>query len=354
MMTPDLKACLEGRYDESEAMIRRFANPDSPLTKFALGFHDLRAGRLQKGFEGLDCGRFIDVWGRGPLAAGTPIPHPSTDLRGKTVVLRLEGGAGDEMVGARFAEHLKERGAKVILGCRYSLMPLLSRSPGVDAVVAHQGAKWTLHDYWIPAMSAPRVLGLDWGDLWRAPYLTPSSAAREKWSALVDDCGPRLRVGIRWRGLPDFEHEQYRRFDPGVLFGLGSTPGVCAFSLQRDEGSEMLPADCGVRDLGGQLETWDDTAAAISQLDLVISSCTSVAHLAASMGKPTWIITPATPYYLWAWPMDSNKSPWYGDHVALFRQQQFGEWGETLDRVIEAVKQKVSYRSAKPMSTSRR
>ena len=84
---------------------------------------------------------------------------------------------------------------------------------------------------------------------------------------------------------------------------------------------ENLPEE--IVDLGPHLKTWDDTCAVLSQMNLVISSCTSVAHLSAALGKPTWVIVPALPYFIWAMP--GRTSPWY-ESVTLFRQEKFGDW----------------------------
>jgi sulfotransferase len=100
------------------------------------------------------------------------------------------------------------------------------------------------------------------------------------------------------------------------------------YSLQRDSDIRDLPES--VVDLQNQIVTWDDTAAAIANLDLVITSCTSVAHLAAAMGKETWIIVPILPYHVWALP--GERSPWY-DSVRLFRQEVFGNWDAPLQKV---------------------
>jgi hypothetical protein len=115
-----------------------------------------------------------------------------------------------------------------------------------------------------------------------------------------------------------------------LLEQLTDIEGIDFFSLQRDEGSEELPATSPVFNLGPNLETWEDTAAAITHLDLVISSCTSVPHLSAALGKPTWVISPLSGYYIWATPGDT--SPWYPS-VRLFRQSTFNDWSTPLASV---------------------
>jgi hypothetical protein len=97
-------------------------------------------------------------------------------------------------------------------------------------------------------------------------------------------------------------------------------------SLQRDEGAEHKPK--WVKDVC--LDSWADTAAVVASCDLVITSCTSVAHLSGAMGIPTWIVIPILPYYLWA--KQGPKTEWY-DSVTLFRQETYGDWGETFCKI---------------------
>ena len=88
-----------------------------------------------------------------------------------------------------------------------------------------------------------------------------------------------------------------------------------------------------------KLKNWEDTAAYLKAMDIVITSCTSVAHMSAALGVETWVITPVLPYYLWAVP--GNKSAWYNS-VTLFRQEKYGDWSAPLDAVKQALEQRVT------------
>ena len=138
----------------------------------------------------------------------------------------------------------------------------------------------------------------------------------------------KLRVGVRWAGFKDFELENYRRYDPQTVFDF---EGVDLYCLQRDD-AENIPIPRHVKT--PCINTWLDTWRVISSLDLVISSCTSVAHMAAAMGKPTWIMIPYNnEYFLWSMP--GNTSPWY-DSVRLFRQTKYKDWSGAFDELREA------------------
>ena len=113
--------------------------------------------------------------------------------------------------------------------------------------------------------------------------------------------------------------------------------GVDLYSLQLSDSSHIDVSKYNITDLEEHLTDWEQTAGAIANLDLVITSCTSIAHLSAAMGKETWVIIPSMPYYVWAVP--GSKSAWY-DSVNLIRQEEFGNW----DKPFTKVKQELEIR----------
>ena len=337
LLNLQLAAGLRGDFTEGWriAKILEEERPRDDRAAFNRGWYVLQQGDLQKGMELMDRGRTISVFGSELLPDDAP---PQWDgvasLSGKTVLLRGEGGFGDEIANVRFAADLAARGARVVVSCHLGLMSLFARAPGVAEVIPHAHINRTRFDYWVPAMSAARWLGFTYETIRGEPYLSPDPAFVEKWRARIKPGG--FRVGIRWSGNPKFEHEQHRKFPPEPLFGLAHIPGVTLYSFQRDSDIRDLPE--AITDLQFELGTWEDTAAAMAHLDLVITSCTATAHLAGALGKETWIILPVLPYYLWALPGD--RTVWYKT-ARLFRQERFGEWNDTLRRVEDSLKQTV-------------
>ena len=312
-MLDDALACaLNGEFNNAESFVDMalMLNPDDNRAKFNKGWYELAKGNLSAGMRLIACGRHENVFGS-PAPSGMPL-WEGQELTGKTILLNLEGGLGDQVCNARFAANFAVLGAIVILGGAAELATLLLQIDGVTAFVESSSAGGVYHDYWVPAMSAALLLGLEYSDLNGHAYLPCLKKPR----------GKRLRVGIRWAGNPQFEHEQHRRFDPQPLFEL---PGVDLVILQRDSDC-AIPASIATPDLS----TWAATVAVIQTLDLVITSCTSVAHVAAAMGKTTWIIVPVLPYYLWALP--GNTSPWY-DSVKLFRQTIKNRWDDVFSEI---------------------
>jgi hypothetical protein len=271
----------------------------------------------------MDAGRFINCFGLPRLEGEI---WRDQDLTNKTLLLLCENGFGDQIMNFRFAKDFEAKGARVVISCHPQLMALFSRH---GFICIDNGATPYIHyDYWVPSMSAAHILGYDTDTFPSQPYMTAEPKT-------LYSKPNTLKVGIRWAGNPEFEHEQHRRFDPQPLIDLHDVDGVTLYSLQRDENLvDGLP----FADLRDQMKTFDDTASIIQGLDLVITSCTSIAHLSAALGKETWVIVPVLPYYAWAAP--GETSVWY-ESVKLFRQSEYGNWDAPLNAVRESLQAKL-------------
>ena len=312
-----LEASINGHPEISEDILRSQPQDDLRVL-FNLGWHEMRHANMKKAFEHFNYGRYIDVFGLPPVPGKIWKDEP---LQGKTLLFRCEGGYGDQILNFRFAERFQKMGARVLVSCAPELKEVFSRHGYI--CVDNETVMGAHYDYWVPAMSAPFILDMEYKDLNGAPYL--SEIEKRNLFAKKDT----LKVGLRWSGSPDFEDEQHRRFDPELMISLHDVPGITCYSLQRDENLvDGLPFG----DLREQMKSWEDTASIIAGLDLVITSCTSIAHLAGSMGIPTWVLTPIMPYYTWAVPGEGSR--WY-DSVKLYRQEKYGEWEAPFNRIRE-------------------
>lgn len=309
-----LEAAIHGDSRESERILRTL-NQDDPRVIFNLGWHEMRHGNLSKGLSMMDAGRFINCFGNYKIPGEI---WKNQSLKNKTILFRCEGGYGDQILNFRFAKNFVSLGARVVVVCSPELAPLFSEQGYV--CIAFEAINHVHYDYWVPAMSAAHMLGYEYNTLPGNPYL--SAKAR-----YLQSTPGNLKVGIRWAGNPKFEHEQHRKFNPAKLISLHEIDGVDLYSLQRDDDLiENLP----FVDLRDDLKTWNDAAEILNSLDLVITSCTSIAHCAAALGVFTWVIVPVLPFYTWARP--GRSSQWY-DSVKLFRQEEYGNWDKPLDLV---------------------
>lgn len=335
----ELEHALHGRFDEaweiSEHLERVLDRRTENYQRHAFnrGWCLLQRGEFQSGMQHLEFGRWLRTYGS-PQVSRKPIWNPQFHLlRGKTVLLNSEGGYGDEIMHARFAKSLHDLGARVVLGCDEGLVPLFKRIVGADLVLEHSEARRQEHDYWIPAFSAAWLCGYTFETLPGAAYLKANEASVEMWKGMLQ--GKGMKIGIRWAGNPQFEHQQFRKFPLEPFFDIIANTDAQFYSFQRDADTvKNLPPN--VTDLQHLLISWEDTAAAIANMDLVVTSCTAIAHLSAAMGKPTWVIVPILSYHCWA--KAGRASPWY-ESVVLFRQKKFGEWDAPMAALRHELKE---------------
>jgi hypothetical protein len=332
LIDQELNLMIRGRFDEAWKIAEELERdyPDDPRAKFNRGWHLIHQGKFQEGFQCLEYGRSLNVYGSGRINTTKPIWDQS-DLNGKVVLINLEAGYGDNIIYARFATEVWRRGGKAILCCDKSLHSLFMRIPGVDSCITMGEVNTTYHDFWIPGFSCSWLFGHDKDTIPNDPYIFARQESVELWKTMLKT-DKKYKVGIRWSGNPQFEHQQFRIFPPKKLIDVHKkSDNVQFYSLQLHNDLVELPEK--ITDLQHILLSWEDTAACIENLDLVITSCTSIAHLASAMGKPTWVIVPILPYHIWAYGGD--HSPWYQKSTRVFRQSNFGDWDDTFNSITE-------------------
>ncbi len=303
-------------------------DPHHQVVRFNMGWHLLREGKFREGMAALAVGRELGIWGSYKNFPRPRLPK-GADLRGRIVLFLGEGGAGDEIINARFAQLAKQRGARVVWSTQQGLQSVLARVAGIDEVVSSREAESVDCDFVVPAMDAASMLEVDLANLPNQAYLSAHPEHRARWAQKIP-ASPNLKVGLRWQGNQHYEHDLYRSVPFDLLRSLLDLGGTEFYSLQRDTGVEEMRSTDRIVDLAPDLRTWEDTLAAIAQLDLVVTSCTSIAHLAAALGKPTWVMVPVNSYFIWALPGDT--SPWY-EHVNLVRQATHRSWEKEVARV---------------------
>ncbi|WP_321800212.1 tetratricopeptide repeat protein [Burkholderia sp. BCC1988] len=268
-----------------------------------------------------------------------PVPQWSgQSLEGKTIIVWGEQGHGDVLQFVRFvpafAERVKREGGKLVYCCFASLLPLLKRSLGeaVDVVVPHDLRPLPPFDYHLPLCSLAGVLGVRVEHLpGRTAYLRADSVKAQMWrKRCASDA--TLKVGLVWSGSRNHQRNPMRSVKPAdYASAFRSIAGVDFYSLQvnaEGEADEAREAGLRLTDTTVEFESFDDTAAFIKSLDLVITVCTSVAHLAGGLGVPTWVLLDVNPH--WVWMTDRADSPWYPS-VKLYRQRSFGDWSPVLE-----------------------
>jgi hypothetical protein len=345
LIDQQLNLMIRGRFEEGWKIAEELHQqmPDDLRARFNRGWFLLYKGDLQAGFKLLESGRHLNVYGSQKPNTTKPV-WDQTDLTGKTVIINLEAGIGDQIIYARFATEIWRRGGKAILCCEKPMHSMFSRVPGVQKCITLDEFSTTQHDFWIPSFSCSWLFGHTFDTLPREPYLFASHDSVKVWQNFMNTS--KKKIGIRWSGNPKFEHQQFRIFPSELLINLYKDNDHLQFySLQRDNDVRELPEE--IIDLQHLLISWEDTLAAIENMDLIITSCTSIAHAAAAMGKPTWVVVPILPYHVWAY--GGEHSPWYEETTRVFRQTKFGQWEDTFQRVAEELQLKFPKTNSKNM-----
>jgi len=275
--------------------------------------------------------RMTSRWGAYSYNHKKPIWNGILEV-GKTILITGEAGIGDELFGAKFAHNFVERGMKVVFATNYwSSYNVIARIKSIDKVIHITEVEgFDDYDYWVPLGEAPVALNLTQEEVPIEPYLEPTEEYLTKWRRIIPP-SDKFKIGVRWTGDPHIERNG--GIIPAQYFEeLGSLPNVELYSLHKDDGIDDIPSnviplhECG----NSWFDTWDDTFAAISQLDLTISCSTNIPIVCAGLNKPIWTVVPigpSNPYYLWL------QDFWFGDKMKIYTQSVQGDWNQPFEDV---------------------
>jgi tetratricopeptide (TPR) repeat protein len=320
-----------GRPSDSEAGYRRALRlqPDDAVLHVNLGVVLLLAGRFTEGWDEYEW-RF-----RAGAAKLPPCDQPQWNgerLAGRTLLVRAEQGLGDTI---QFCRHvpLVAADGRLIFEVQPGLRRLMSGLPGIAQLVT-VGETLPRFDLHCPLLSLPRLLGNAGMEV---PYLTAEPDRVTAWRDRLGTDG--FRIGIAWQGNPTSAAERGRSVPLHHFMPLAQVLGVRLISLQKQHGLEQLraaPAELRIETLGEDFDAgpdaFVDTAALMQSLDLVVTSDTSVAHLAGALGRPVWVALKHVPD--WRWLLEGDGMAWYPT-MRLFRQTERGDWHGVFTRIAE-------------------
>jgi tetratricopeptide (TPR) repeat protein len=343
----NLSACLQGmtRYEEAIASCRRSQAivADHADSHWNEALASLCLGDFATGWAKFEYRRFQRE-ARRHRSFGPGLWLGDADVVGKTLLLHAEHGLGDTIQFSRFAPIVARTGAKLILAVPATLVRLLSFLRH-QAKVVDIDRPLPAYERHCPLPSLPFALGTTLRSI-PGPVQPPPASDRKAAVAWRDRLAggeparvrrtPRL-VGIAWSGRRDHANDRNRSISLEAWRPLLRQPRVSFVSLQKDIRDEdrTTMRDIGLRGLESSIEDFMDTAAALQQLDLVITVDTSLAHLAGMLMRPVWVLVPYAPD--WRWLLDRSDSPWYPT-ARLFRQDSIGSWDQVIDDVRRALK----------------
>lgn len=323
-------------------------DPASAGAQYNLALTQLRLGDWRRGWPCYEARwRFREVH-RSPRGFSQP-RWQGEDLDGRRILLHAEQGLGDTIQFCRYATLVEARGGVVILQVQPPVERLMQSLAIVHAGLAKTavlGEKLPEFDLECPLMSLPAVFATTAETVpWPGAYL----GAEQMLAAKKQHLFPHLlkqnspyaqhRVGLAWAGNPKYKADRQRSVKLATLLPLLGARGIEWYSLQKGPAADQLaalPEDLCVYDGCSRDHDLAETAALIAQLDLVITTDTSIAHLAGAMAKPVWILLP----YLsdWRWMQRIESTPWYPS-ARLFRQRSPGDWAGVVERVSDALSQ---------------
>jgi len=306
--------------------------PDFADAHFLKGLASLATGDFERGWIEYEWRRKAQSLKNTERDFAQPRWLSVEDIAGRTILLHSEQGFGDTIQFCRYAPLVAARGARVIMEVQEPLCELMTDLAGAAQIIA-RGDRLPDFDFHCPLPSLPLAFKTRLDTIpANAPYLRVPEQALEYWRDLL---GPKrsLRIGLAWAGNAKHVRDQERSMrlcDLLPLLGIDATFVSLQKEIRADDAQTL--ENCGMLRFGHELTDFSDTAALISQLDLVISVDTSVAHLAGALGKPVWILLTHVPD--WRWLLDRHDSPWYPT-ARLFRQPAPRQWDPLVAEIAQ-------------------
>jgi len=326
-----------GRLPEAQVCSRRECalDPKSNAAHLNLALALLLAGEFEEGFREYE-GRW-GVVGKYSCPIPALAPWDGAPLTGKSILLWAEQGIGDTIQFVRYARIAASLGASVTVHVPQSLVRLMSWMPDVPRIATEDTVADNQYDCHCPLLTMPLRCQTRPDSIPAPATIVIPVEFRQKWAQSLSRF-PGKKIGLAWAGNPFHQNDRCRSASLAEFRPLLDRPGLQFFSLQIGApSSQIQDAGLGSRiiDLRTEAEGLAETAAAISQMDLVITIDSALGHLAGSIGVPTWVLLTSNPD--WRWMLKRSDSPWYPS-VRLFRQQALHEgWKNVMAEMAQAL-----------------
>lgn len=307
--------------------------PDDTESLAGLGVTQLLAGDMPQGW------RLFEFHRRTPAMRSEARFPPATlwqgeSLLGRTILLHGDQGLGDAIQFCRYAPMVAAKGGRVLLEVPAPLVRLLRGLPGIAAVIS-RGEPLPHFDGHCPLMSLPAIFGTSLADIPSPrPYLKADLQGAEYWRRTLPAAG--RRIGLAWQGNQYYRNDRNRSIPADcldLLAGLAAERDILFVSVQKSP--TALPRNLPLLDPMGEIDDLADSAALVEALDLIITIDSAVAHLAAALGKPVWLMNRFDSD--WRWLLGCDASPWYPT-LRIFRQLRPGDWPGVVDAVAAALR----------------
>jgi len=324
-----------GLFNEAYCSFQRALRlrPDYPTARWNLSLLQLLIGDYEHGWANFEA-RFAK---QPPVASrhgGIP-RWRGESLAGRRLLIHAEQGYGDTIQFLRFVPILAQTGAEIVLEVQDDRLRPLALTLDSDCTIITRAEPAPKADLQIPLMSIPAILGITPETVPNTvPYLFPDPEKVSRWGSHLEHKA-KLRIGLVWKGRDEHVNDRFRSCPLELFVPLFELPGIAWYSLQVGAGRDQMDSRYPLHDPAKTVEDFGDTAAIMSQLDMIISVDTAVAHLSGALGCTTWLLLPFAPD--WRWGVGSDRTPWYPS-MRLFRQQNPGNWNDVMDSIEAALR----------------
>lgn len=344
-----------GKHDESLAAYKKALklNPSSVIAKYNTGLIFLMQHRFRQGWEGFE--RRFDVK-RNLLLRRCEPRWRGGSLNRQSILVMREQGLGDEIMYSSCYPDLSGLAERCFAECDPRLQRLFSRSfpkirffPLQDLLTKEQTDPGEPVNWKVYAGSLPHFFRNSVNDFpEHRGYLRPDPARVQYWASRLSGLGQGLKIGISWRGGTSLTLGRRRSLSLNQLKGLLETAGVHWINLQYGERKQEI--ESFLESNGIAIHDWpeaidgdyDETAALVEGLDLVISVATAVVHLSGALGKSVWIMAASVPE--WRYGASGSRMPWYPS-ARVFRQPDVDQWDFVLDQLRAELALKLSHQA---------
>jgi hypothetical protein len=330
-----------GKFDEAEAMLRNCLRktPEHLQAQHNLSLLHLLNGKFEQGWPGFElrnsaANRMLPIWAQrcpAPIWNGEP-------LKDRSILLYCEQGLGDTIQFARYARELGAQGACVTIQCQAALVDTLGTIKNVTRVISTNDEAMDV-DYKSSLLSVPGILKTTIRDIpSTTPYVLAARTELDHWSKTLGNLSNKPKVGLVWSGNPDNKTDHKRSMSLNHLAPIFNLQDIHVVSLQIGAAAgqiDNLPALQRPHVLFPEMKPLSEVAAIISNLHLLISVDTALAHLAGALNKQVWTLISHVPD--WRWMLNRGDTPWYPS-MRLFRQPAPGDWNAVVMEVVEALK----------------
>jgi tetratricopeptide (TPR) repeat protein len=308
-------------YGKAETIMREIAAisnlPENIKDRidYNLAIYEIEKGNFKKGYwQYIEKGHRIHIW---PTQNRAMIPQWKGEIEpGKTIAIHAEGGIGDELIGVRFMQKIKDLGMRPIWRTNNQHIHEVFNRNGYECVFDFSEID-SFDIAQVMAMYLPIYLNLDKDDLWFGSYLKPSEEYLKKWEQLLP---AGKKIACKWQGNMHYDQDLHRSIPIDKIKELEYDGTKINLQLEPELKNDWS--------FSPDINSIEDTLAILWLCDDVISSCTSVAHMAGAMGKEVTVCPPIAYYYVWA-----NGINWYGNHVTVRKQSVHNSWEEVFEEI---------------------